>query len=62
MNTELLIDTALIILAFLYLGVARCWWLEIEATKKHRVDMLVLERTTARARQLRERLEMGRWS
>lgn len=59
MNTELLIDAAIIILAFLYLGVARCMWREIKESNRHNE---ALEKTARRAQQLREHLEAGKWT
>jgi hypothetical protein len=60
--THLYIDAALILLAVLYLLVARCWWYEIKTTRQHRQDMLALEKTADRARQVREFAETRFWS
>ena len=62
MNTELMIDGALIILAALYLGVARAWYLDIKAARQHRQHMIALEKTADRARQVRKFAEERFWS
>jgi len=62
MSNEILIDAGIILLAVGYLIVGTSWWRDIKAERKHRQDMLALEKTAARARQVREFAETRFWS
>ena len=63
MNTELLIDAALIILAVLYFAVGVHWWRsERQRNREHARYIAEIEKSSARARQLRELVESRFWS
>lgn len=58
MNTELLIDASLIILAFLYLSVGVHWYRsERRRDREHKLYIAQIEKSSARARHLRELVE-----
>lgn len=58
MNTELYIDAALIVLALLYLCVAVHWYrYERRQAREHARHIAEIEKTSSRARQLRELVE-----
>lgn len=63
MSTELAIDGVIIILAALYLGVGIRWfrWTR-KCDREHAAEMAQIERTAARARQVRELAERRFWS
>ena len=63
MSTVVIIDGAIIILAALYLGVGIHWfrWNRRMAVE-HAAEMAQIEKTAARARQVREFAEKRFWS
>lgn len=62
MSTELLIDGAIITLAALYLGVGAHWFkVERKQQREHDRHMAALDKTAARARQVRKLVEERFW-
>lgn len=61
MSTQIWIDAGIIILACGYLIVGRSVWRDFKAERRHRQEMIALEKTIARAKQVREFAESRFW-
>ena len=62
MSTEIMIDAALIVVAVGYLFLGRFIWRDIQDTRQLSKDKARIDKTVARARQLRELTESRFWS